>query len=249
VIDMDHLGAASGDPATALGGAALLRRVAALGEYFVLGSGTGGEWLALPALLDPATVAEFVGRTRHAIATSAGCAFTEIPLRMAASSFQLGLAARLVSPVIGAAALGGAVPLLTEVSIRWQPTPRHFPRFAAAEPAWAAGTPAQCATVISSTLLSQVFHPLNDAVAAVTALSAKILWGNVASAANGAVTVLAMSQPGRVARGRAVVRALLDTEHLIGAGHFQRGAFTRRSCCLFYLAPKSGLCGDCVLAR
>jgi ferric iron reductase protein FhuF len=34
---------------------------------------------------------------------------------------------------------------------------------------------------------------------------------------------------------------------LAGTGSFTGDRFTRRSCCLYYQAPRSGLCGDCVL--
>lgn len=82
-----------------------------------------------------------------------------------------------------------------------------------------------------------------------TALSRKVMWGNVMSAANGAVTVMALSQPQYESRGRELVRALMETENLSGTARFEHNKFVRRSCCLFYLAPNSGLCGDCVLAE
>jgi ferric iron reductase protein FhuF len=97
-------------------------------------------------------------------------------------------------------------------------------------------------------VLTTILGPLNDALRSATALSAQVTWGNVMSAANGAVTVLAMSRPECESRGHAVVRALMDTEHLRGTGSFVQGKFIRQSCCLFYLAPRSGLCTDCVLA-
>lgn len=106
---------------------------------------------------------------------------------------------------------------------------------------------AEAAGVIAESALSEIFVPLNEKLSCVVSLSPKISWGNVTSAANGAVTVLAMARPDRERAGRDLVAALLDTTLLHGTGTFDAGAFTRRSCCLFYQAPQSGLCGDCVL--
>ena len=89
---------------------------------------------------------------------------------------------------------------------------------------------------------------LGATLSVLTSLSGRITSGNITSAANGAVTVLGLSRPDRVMRGRALVRALLDTAALTGTGCFRDGHFVRRSCCLYYQVPQSGLCGDCVLA-
>jgi ferric iron reductase protein FhuF len=168
---------------------------------------------------------------------------------LAGSSFQLGVAARLLSPAIGAAVTLGMIPRLTATSVTWRATGHHFPRFGVETVEWAdGGTPGQAATVIVSSVVENILDPLNEALRSTTALSPTVMSGNVISAANGAVTVLAMSHPHAENRGRALVRALLDTDRLAGTGTFEHGRFVRRSCCLFYLAPGGGLCGDCVLA-
>jgi ferric iron reductase protein FhuF len=97
-------------------------------------------------------------------------------------------------------------------------------------------------------VVATILGPLHDALSAATALSSQVTRGNAISAANGAVTVLAMSRPECEPRGRAIVRALMDTEHLMGTGSFVGEKLVRRSCCLYYLAPGAGLCADCVLA-
>lgn len=228
----------------------LLTRTAELGEYFTLTDETTGDWQEIPLLFDLATVAEYVDRTRYAISGSSGCTPQRIPLRVAASSFQLGIAARLMSPALGAATTLGMVPLLNRDSVRWQMTPNHSPRFTVTHLKWIAGTtPASSAAAISASLISDIMRPLCDTLQTVTGLSAKVMWGNVVSAANGAVTVLAMSRPQHEGRGRNLVEALMGTENLAGTGSFVDGAFVRRSCCLFYQAPGSGLCGDCILAQ
>lgn len=181
------------------------------------------------------------------------CDVTLIPLRSAASSFQLGIAARLLSPVIGAATCLRAVPLLRADSVWWkqvteQGAARHSPRFSVAEvDSTDAETAAVAAAAISSSVVDGVLRPLTEALAAVSGLSMKVMRGNVISAANGAVTVLAMTRPNDESHGRAVVAALAESDELADTGHFDQGRFVRHSCCLFYQAPNAGLCGDCVL--
>lgn len=227
---------------------ALAAKTAEIGEYFALPKAVGDDWRALPRLFDDATIGDFVARTRAAIAASTQCDPGEIPLRLAASSFQLGVTARLLSPAVGAASCFGAVPSLDLQSLRWRPNSTHSPQFAVADADWIeAPTPRRAADLIAGSLLTGVLAPLNDTLDTLTSLSPQVSWGNVISAANGAVTVLSMSRPHDEGAGRALVRALADTGPLVRTATFLDGRFVRRSCCLFYQAPGSGLCGDCVL--
>jgi FhuF-like iron-sulfur protein len=230
--------------------AALLTGTAELGDYFAipaLGAGKGEELVTL--LSDDAMVAAFVDRTRSAIAASTNCHRSLIPLRLAASSFQLNVVSRLISPAVGAAAAFGMVPLLTPTSVRWYTTGHHTPQFGVAGLDWVlAPTPSRAAEVMSRSILATVVGPLADTLRSTASLSTHVSWGNAISAANGAVTVMSMSRPDLEPTGRALVRALLDTGSLTGTGRFAGGQFVRRSCCLFYQAPGGGLCGDCVLA-
>lgn len=230
-------------------GAELLAHTAGLGEYFALpalGDGAGEELGTL--LHDQAAVREFVDRTRSAIAESRKCDRSDIPVRLAASAFQLGVVARLLSPAIGAAASLGEVPMLTAGSVKWRTNEDHIPMFGFDQLDWVpAATPTLAAAAISASLLGTVVAPLNDTLRSAVSLSKHVSWGNTISAANGAVTVMALSRPEHERSGRAVVAALLATEYLARTGDFTRDAFVRRSCCLFYLAPQSGFCQDCVL--
>ncbi|MCV7421683.1 (2Fe-2S)-binding protein [Mycobacterium yunnanensis] len=227
-------------------GAAMLAATAALGGYFALPTIDDGEDLA--TLLTADAVLGFVERTHAAIAASTGGDRRQLPLRVAASSFQLDLAARLLSPAVGAATLHGAVPVLGPTSVRWASTEHHAPRLGTSTLDWlSAPTPSRAAKSISNTLLTNVFGPLAETLRATTGLSTQISWGNVISATNGAVTVMAASRPDLAPAGRELVRALLGTGPLAGSGHVVDGRFVRRSCCLFYQAPGAGLCGDCVL--
>lgn len=225
-----------------------LAELSTLGGYFALTSVNGHQWQCISTLFTDVVLTDHVDRTRAAIAASAGCPSAQIPIRMAASSFQLGVAARLLSPVIGGALSLGAVPILDAQTVRWAPSGGHAPQFAVAETAWTPVRSTTAAQVIMASVLP-VLIELGDRLNALVALSPRITLGNLTSAANGAVTVLAMSRPHLDSPGRALVRALLAIEPLTGTGAFVGGRFRRRSCCLYYQAPESGLCGDCVLTQ
>lgn len=227
----------------------LLAELARLGEYFALQPALpGSETHDLTDLFAEPALTDHIRRTRAAMAAAADCDPGRIPVRVAASSFQLGVAARLLSPVMGAALCFGAVPVLDQRALRWQPSPGHTPRIVVADPDWVAvPTEPAAARVIAASVLSALAD-LRTRLHALASLSPAITLGNLASAANGAVTVLALSRPELAPAGRSLVAALLDREPLAGTGRFLDGRFTRRSCCLYYQAPGGGLCGDCVLA-
>lgn len=229
-------------------GTGYLAELAGLGGYFALEVATmSGEWRSLPELFADSAIDEYVGRTRAAMAIAADAPVHEVPVRVAASSFQLAVAARLLSPVVGSALCFGAVPMLDHRSLRWQPSASHTPRFAVTGPDWVATpTESTAARVVASSVVEAMIG-LGTRLEAVASLSAQVTAGNLASAANGAVTVLGLSRPGLLPGGRALVGALLGIEPLAGTGSFVGGLFRRRSCCLYYQAPRSGLCGDCVL--
>jgi len=108
---------------------------------------------------------------------------------------------------------------------------------------------------LAAGLAGQVISgPVRDVVEAVLSLSvsARVLWGNVASAVNGAASMFAATRPARVRRARALTSLLLDQPPLRHTSTLSHdGTFRRRSCCLIYRADPhaSGpVCGDCVLA-
>jgi FhuF 2Fe-2S C-terminal domain len=225
-----------------------LAELSTLGGYFALPAATPAQWQHLSTLFTDTVITDHVDRTREAIASSAACPAEQIPIRMAASSFQLGVAARLLSPAIGGALSLGAVPVLDAQTLRWAPSGGHAPLFAVAATTWNPVRSTTSAQVIATSVLP-VLTGLGDRLNALVALSPRITLGNLTSAANGAVTVLALSRPHLEYAGRALVRALLAIEPLTATGSFVGGRFRRRSCCLYYQAPESGLCGDCVLTQ
>lgn len=230
--------------------AALLRSVAQLGEFFALPVVDDGAWQPVSTLLTETAICDYTKRTQAAIASSMGVVESAVPLKAAASSVHLSIAARLLSPVVGAAICLAAVPRLTSGTVMWQGDSSHRPALGVAQADWMrVSDPHDAAKTIAGTVIRDVLAPLNDTMRSAAALSPQVLWGNVASAANGAVTVLAHTQPAAEQRGRALVAALVATAPLLDAAEIVGGQFRRRNCCLFYQVPGGGYCGDCVLAE
>ncbi|MEW2481485.1 (2Fe-2S)-binding protein [Mycobacterium sp. NPDC049093] len=223
--------------------------IAALGEFFALPAADPATWRPIASLCgDQAAVHEYTMRTRAATASGFGIDEADVPVKAAASSVHLSITARLLSPVVGAAACLGTVPLLTLDSLFWQADSSHRPALGAAGAEWVTETdPRRAAAVITGSLIGNVLSLLNNTMRSTESLSPQVMWGNIASAANGAVTVLAQSRPDAQAGGRALIDALIATEPLCGTADFAGGRFRRRNCCLFYQVPGGGYCGDCVL--
>jgi hypothetical protein len=83
------------------------------------------------------------------------------------------------------------------------------------------------------------------------AVSPQVLWGNVASAANGAAAMIVAARPDLAAAAAGAAAAVLRYPALAGTYRGNPGAaFRRRNCCLIYRLSPPGLaryCGDCVL--
>jgi hypothetical protein len=233
----------------------LLAGLAALGPFFALethqpGSPLRGPWQPLSQLLgSPAALAVRIGQVRDALARAAGRPPTVVEFRVAASVAQLGLCARLISPVLGAEVLGGA--LRIEVAqARWVPSLGGPFRLSVPGTALTPGSDAEPASAGWPVLLDGPLSQLASAVQPM-AVSPRVLWGNVASAVNGAAAMIAAARPDLAAGARATAAAMLLSPATAGAytGHPGPG-FRRRSCCLIYRLARSApasYCGDCIL--
>jgi hypothetical protein len=184
---------------------------------------------------DPTGLAGRVADVRAHLAAGGGA----VSVRVAASVTHLGLTARLVSPALAVAVRTGRFLTLRPDELWWQPAlGGAFPLSMVPR---AADTPAE------------LLDRLSRLVARTRAFSVseRTLWGNVASAINGAATMLGAARPELAAGASAVAATLLDLPPL-RATAFRRpdGRFVRRSCCLIYRAAPTGrtaVCGDCVL--
>ncbi|MUL81344.1 MULTISPECIES: (2Fe-2S)-binding protein [unclassified Mycolicibacterium] len=223
--------------------------IAALGEFFALPAVDPTTWLPIGSLCGSQTVLhQYTVRARAATASAFGVDEADVPAKAAASSVHLSITARLLSPVIGAAVCADAIPLLTLDSLFWQRDSSHRPPLGAARVEWASETDVhRAAAIIAGSVIGNVLNLLNETMRLAESLPPQAMWGNIASAANGAVTVLAQSRPDAEPRGRDLINALIATEPLRGTADGVGARFRRRSCCLFYQVPAGGYCGDCVL--
>ncbi|MTD59145.1 (2Fe-2S)-binding protein [Amycolatopsis pithecellobii] len=225
-----------------------------LGPYFAVDhhparAGVPAPWRTFDELITGQdTVRERVTTVRSGLAAMGGLPAGAIEPRVAASVAHLGIAARLVSPLLAAAVGSGIVLDLTPGETWWQPV--------AGGPVpvsirWPQRETAPDLETGVARVLDGPVRALGDAFARLS-VSRQTLWGNVASAVHGAATMLDRERPQWTVRTRALTAALRGCEPLAGTGDVDAaGRFRRRSCCLIYRAApdKAGpVCGDCVLA-
>jgi hypothetical protein len=250
-LDTDGAGAARtpGPPPAPAG------LLAGLGPFFAVETHRPGEtapapWQPLGTLLGSATaLAARIDAVHASLAAAAGCPASRIERRVAASVTQLGIVARLISPVLGSAVLG--VPLGIDVAqARWVPALGGPFRLSLAVPAGPArpgsAGPTEALLPLNDLLAGPV-HALVDLTAPL--VSRRVLWGNVGSAINGAAVMISTSQPQLHRRAIRVSTAALRFPELADGYRGQPTAsFQRKSCCLIYrLAGRPQYCGDCIL--
>ena len=240
------------EPTPSAAGAGLLADLAALGPYFAVEVHRPGlplrpPWQSLGELTgSPGALAGRIGEVRERLAAAAGCPAAAVEFRVAASIAQLGLCARLLSPALGAAATGRTLPVDVGQA-RWVPALGGPFRLSLPEAAVAA----EADTAATDALLA---GPITQIVRVVEAMavSPRVLWGNVASAVNGAVAMIAAARPDLAGPAAETAAAMLANPALTGTfqGRPLRG-FRRRNCCLIYrLSPeRPAYCGDCILGQ
>lgn len=225
-----------------------LAAAAELGAYSAVAPVSSPGWVSWARVVeDPAVLEQRVTEVRRMLAT--GPTSPSVDRRVAASIVHLGLVARLLSPILGAALVAGVLPAC--------PSDRVQLRLAGTNPLPLALTGAHAVAVphvdaVANALevywLGPAVAPLTGAVRQRFGLSRHVLTGNIASAAAGALRAAGAARPELAGRAEAVLQALLAGGPLAGAGRRREdGSFVRRSCCLFYRLPGAGTCGDCVL--
>ncbi|MGW7579150.1 (2Fe-2S)-binding protein [Streptomyces sp. NPDC054765] len=246
--------------------AALQEQVSALGPFFAFGMHDAESELVPPwrrlsevAQEGSGVLRERITSVRASLAAGSGRPAETVEVRVAASVAHLGLVARAVSPLLGLAALSGALPPRTPAlgDLRWRSGlggafALSLPRETVAAVA-TGGALAGTGTGAAGGLLDGPVRELVDAVAAFS-VSRHVLWGNVASAVHGAAAGIAsaapaLARPARTAALRLLHQPRLRDAHTLEDGN---GRFRRRSCCLIYRAAPDAagaVCGDCVLVR
>jgi hypothetical protein len=181
-------------------------------------------WRPLAELPGSAELVDWIGRVQAGL----GC-----DRRVAASVGQLGLAARLICPVLAAAARHHV--LLDLGTGYWQPPLSSTVALSLSQPVQPA-EPAALARLVSDGPLAE----LTDSIGRLGAVSGRVLAGNLASAVNGAALQLG---PTCYSMAAALLAGIPSEPDQPGP------AFRRRSCCLRYRIAGAGYCGDCVLDR
>ncbi len=237
----------------------VLDDLSALGPFFAVGSHPAGAepgspWRPARELAEPS--GPLLGRVmsvRAALAERGGCPPGDIELKVAASVMHLGLTARLVSPALAALAGRGRLDLRLD-GLWWQDTAGGPVPLSVPDPG-GPGTgarPGAGRTVDDDCgqLLDGVIAPVTSAVSGLVPVSPRVLWGNVASAVNGAAGMVAAQRAGLGQQAWAVAAAFFRSPKL-GREHRAPGpSFRRSSCCLIYRLAPAGprpVCGDCVL--
>ncbi|MBO2454896.1 (2Fe-2S)-binding protein [Actinomadura barringtoniae] len=214
-----------------------LAEAAALGPFFEIVTDPAEEcdptWRPLPEN-DPDRLLGLIDSYAERLGTG--------ERRVAASILFQGLASRLWSPVVVAAALG-VVPDLSSLHWRWAPGAPIA--LWLAEPSALSGSAAEA---VHATVVEGQLRPLRAAMLEAVRLADGLIWGNAASALVGALYAGRLRSD-LAPRLNALVRDLLAREPFIDSGSFDaQGAFVRRSCCLYYkVPPGGGMCGDCAL--
>lgn len=229
--------------------------LSALGPFFAVrlharGAAPAAPWRPLAELVRrPEALLGRIGSVRTALADRSRDSVGEVELKVAASLAQLGLVARLTAPALAAMACGYRLEMDLD-QLWWQdelggPVPLSVP------------APAARGALAACDVLDQVVAPITAATAELVAVSPRVLWGNVASAVNGAASQVAVKRPDLAADSWAVADAFFGHPGLSQELRRPGPGFRRSSCCLLYrLVYRSGragagwrdrVCGDCVL--
>ncbi|MEV4532635.1 (2Fe-2S)-binding protein [Asanoa sp. NPDC049518] len=240
---------------TAAAGPALAA-AAAVGPYFAWEAwSAGADWQPFTDLLRPSVATARVSVARSTLVGAFGLAPSDVPDRVVASVYFMGVASRLLSAPFGAAVAGGALPLATRANLWWRPVPSGpMPIGYGVVRAVPSLSPGEVAGELVAGPLAETVTPLLELFQAEFRLSPKVLWGNVASALAGAAGVLADTMPRHASTAGAVLEAALALPPLAGTGSIVRPEprqprcfLVRDNCCLYYRIPGGGTCGDCVL--
>jgi iron complex transport system ATP-binding protein len=234
-------------PATSRHVVEALAEVATISAYFEVESGPlEPGWRPLTELLtDPGPPSDRVAEVAERLSTT--------ETRIAASIWFQGLAARLWSPIVGAAVTRELLVDLAPARSFWRPAPSGpLPLRVTHPTGWEITDPDRAAGPLYRNVVTGLLEPLAHTVQEITKIAPGLLWGNAASALAGTVQVIALRRPELAARASALGRELLSAGVLEGSGELVEPApghlfFARRSCCLYYRLPGGGMCGDCAL--
>ena len=161
----------------------------------------------------PQHLAGRVDRVRAALAQASHRPVADIEQRVAASMTQLGLTARLLSPVLAVACTTGVVLDVQLHDLRWQDElGGAFPLSLGINNAPKQPTlTASCAVAVAfCDFLRGPIAELITTVGLVRPVSPMIMWGNDASAANSAITLIRTHRSDLDSTARAIAQAMFS---------------------------------------
>ncbi len=222
-----------------------LAELSGVSPYFTVSTGTveGGGWRPVSRLYtDRALLAGAVANVRQRIGAP--------DLRVAASTFFLGFAARLWSVGLGGLAEHGLL-LDLDPDELWFSESGGAVRLHLSHPvAWQG---AGLDSLLSDMVLSRHLTPLAAAVRRLGPISEKLLRGNAASAVLGAARALHRHRGAQLSTAPSwdLARTVCADERLSDTIRFNDAHtdYRRATCCLFYRTPTGGLCIDCALTH
>src|ERR1700749_736661 len=216
----------------------VLAELADLGPYFAVGIGPAGAgWRPVEQLYTDAALLDGIVDRIQARMDAA-------EQRVAASTFFLGCAARLWSIGLGALAGHRLLLALGAEHLLFQESGGQIQLHIEHPAAWQGD---DLEPMLTDMVLHRHLPPVGTALRRLGSISDKLLRGNAASALLGAAHVFdrnATNGPGWQLACR-----LCSDERLSAAIRFTETAYRRTNCCLYYRAPRGGLCGDCVLTN
>ncbi|MDF5752788.1 (2Fe-2S)-binding protein [Spongiactinospora sp. TRM90649] len=163
-------------------------------------------------------------------------------LRVGASIAQLGHAARLWSPALGAVLGHGVLPDLSALD-RADDGPRLRLKTLSGR---RVGTEEEAADLLYETVVRGHLEPL--AAGLRVRVASGLLYGNAASALAEAGRSVVAARPDLTAPARRLLTTLLGRGGLAGKGVLAPDlTFRRTTCCLYYRVPDGTKCADCAL--
>jgi iron complex transport system ATP-binding protein len=215
---------------------ALFAELADISPYFAVGTGPVDDgWRPVRQLYtDLALLDGIVDRV--------GARMDVAERRVAASTFFLGFAARLWSIGLGALAGHRLLPDLDAERLLFRESDGQFQLHIEDPVAWQG---ADLEPMLADMVLEWHLAPLSAALRRLGPISQRLLRGNAASALLGAARVF--ERDATAGPGWQMARRLCADKRLSAAIRFNGMSYRRTSCCLYYRAPRGGLCGDCVL--
>ncbi|MGV0790864.1 (2Fe-2S)-binding protein [Mycolicibacterium sp. XJ1819] len=214
----------------------ILAEISTVSPYFAVSCGAVSDdsWYPVHRLYtDTELLTAIVGRVQSRIGTD--------ERRVAVSTFQLGLAARLWSIGLGALIRHGVLPDLDAEQLLFSETAGRIRLHIEKPVAWQGDG---LETLLANQVLDGHLAVLTAALHRLGPISARLLRGNAASALLSAARVIDRATTSDPAEQLA--RRLCADERLDGEVIFNGAGYRRTSCCLYYRTPGGGVCGDCV---